>query len=86
MLHYLIENRAQLVTKAALLDALWPTVTVSDSAPGICVAELRKALSDNPVTPHFIETVHGRGYRFGPPGSLGLFGARQVTRTGSVTY
>jgi DNA-binding winged helix-turn-helix (wHTH) protein len=32
--------------------------------PGICVAELRKALRDNPASPRFIETVHGRGYRF----------------------
>jgi hypothetical protein len=32
--------------------------------PGICVAESRKALRDNPASPRFIETVHGRGYRF----------------------
>ncbi|MBV8453808.1 MAG: AAA family ATPase, partial [Deltaproteobacteria bacterium] len=67
VLHYLIENRTQLVTKAALLDAIWPTVTVSDATPGVCVAELRKALNDDPTSPHFIETVHGRGYRFIAP-------------------
>jgi len=64
VLCYLVANPAQLVTKAALLDAVWPQVTVSDSMPGICVAELRKALGDDPATPRFIETVHGRGYRF----------------------
>jgi len=64
VLRYLVENRAQLVTKTALLDALWPQVIVSDSMPTICVGELRKALSDDAKTPRFIETVHGRGYRF----------------------
>jgi tetratricopeptide (TPR) repeat protein len=52
------------VTKKALLDGVWGEVTVSDSVPSICIAELRKALSDDPRTPSIIETVHGRGYRF----------------------
>jgi transcriptional regulator of acetoin/glycerol metabolism len=56
-----------LVTKATLLDSVWPQVTVSDSTPGICVAELRKALGDDRTAPRFIETVHGRGYRFIAP-------------------
>jgi DNA-binding winged helix-turn-helix (wHTH) protein/tetratricopeptide (TPR) repeat protein len=64
VLLYLVEKSTQLVTKAAPLDVVWPQVTVSDSTPGICVAELRKALADDRSAPHFIETVHGRGYRF----------------------
>ena|SRR6516164_7370347 len=64
VLRHLIENRAQLVTKAALLDAVWPEVAVSDSMPALCVTELRKALGDDAATPRFVETVHGRGYRF----------------------
>src|SRR5580700_1114113 len=64
VLLYLVDHPAQLVTKAALLDAVWAGVTVSDSMPAICVKELRKALEDEAKTPRFIETVHGRGYRF----------------------
>ena len=64
MLLYLVDHAGQLVTKAALLDAIWSEVTVSDSMPAICVAELRKALGDEAKIPRFIETVHGRGYRF----------------------
>ena len=52
------------MTKAALLDAVWAGVMVSDSMPATCVAELRRALGDEAKTPRFIETVHGRGYRF----------------------
>ena len=64
VLLYLVDHPAQLVTKAALLDAAWAGVTVSDSMPAICVKELRKALDDEAKTRRFIETAHGRGYRF----------------------
>jgi DNA-binding winged helix-turn-helix (wHTH) protein len=64
VLLYLVDHPGQLVTKAALLDAVWAGVTVSDSMPAICIKELRKALGDEAKTPRLIETVHGRGYRF----------------------
>src|SRR5208282_4910924 len=64
VLRHLVERPGQLVTKAALLDAVWPDVSVSDSMPAISVRELRKALGDAARTPRFIETVQGRGYRF----------------------
>ena len=64
VLLYLVDRPGQLVTKAALLDAIWPDVTVSDTMPATCVAELRKALGEEKRTARFIETVHGRGYRF----------------------
>jgi predicted ATPase len=64
VLRHLVDRSGQLVTKAELLDAVWRGVSVSDSMPAICVAELRRALGDNARTPQFIETVHRRGYRF----------------------
>ena len=64
VLRYLVDHPGQLVTKAALLDAVWPEVSVSDTMPASCVAELRRALNDDAKAPKFIETVHRRGYRF----------------------
>ena len=64
VLRYLVERPGELVTKAALLDAVWADAAVSDSMPSICVTELRKALGDDARQPGIIETVHGRGYRF----------------------
>jgi predicted ATPase len=64
VLRYLVEHPGRLVTKTALLDAVWTEIAVSDSLPAVSVGELRKALGDEPKTPQFIETVHGRGYRF----------------------
>ncbi len=64
ILHYLAERSGQLVTKDELFAAVWPGVVVSDSALVACIGELRRALGDARRTPRFIETVHGRGYRF----------------------
>ncbi len=64
VLRYLMEHAGQLVTKAELFEALWPETVVSDGALTFCIVELRKALGDNAKAPHFIETVHRRGYRF----------------------
>jgi DNA-binding winged helix-turn-helix (wHTH) protein/tetratricopeptide (TPR) repeat protein len=64
VLRHLAEHAGELVTKAALLDAIWPDVSVSDSMPAHSVRELRKVLGDTAHTPRFIETVQGRGYRF----------------------
>ena len=64
VLCYLVEHRGQLVTKDDLCAAVWPGVVVSDAALVVCIRELRQALGDERRTPQFIETVHGRGYRF----------------------
>jgi DNA-binding winged helix-turn-helix (wHTH) protein len=64
LLRYLVEHPGQLLTKAALLETLWPETTVSEVVLSVCIRELRRALEDDARMPHFIETVHRRGYRF----------------------
>jgi DNA-binding winged helix-turn-helix (wHTH) protein len=53
-----------LVTKNALLDAVWGHRFVTDSVLKTAVSEVRAALHDDPKQPRFIETVSRRGYRF----------------------
>ena len=55
VLRYLTEHPGQLVTKAALLDTVWPEISVSESVLAVSIRELRKALGDDPQTPQFIE-------------------------------
>lgn len=64
LLLHLIENAGSLVTKEALLDALWPDANVTDNALTQAVSELRQALGDEAGDPRFIKTVARRGYRF----------------------
>jgi TolB-like protein/DNA-binding winged helix-turn-helix (wHTH) protein len=53
-----------LVTKDELFDTVWPGVIVSESVLTTAVKEARKVLGDDARNPRFIETAHGRGYRF----------------------
>ncbi|HVD94055.1 MAG TPA: winged helix-turn-helix domain-containing protein, partial [Vicinamibacterales bacterium] len=64
LLIHLLDNAGTLVTKEALLDALWPDANVTDNALTQAVSELRDALGDDAAAPRFIKTVARRGYRF----------------------
>lgn len=68
VLRCLMDRPEELVTKEALLDAVWPETYVIDKVLNIAVSELRQALGDDPREPRFIATVHRRGFRWiGPP-------------------
>jgi DNA-binding response OmpR family regulator len=53
------------MTRDRLLDAVWGwDYPVGTRTVDTRVAELRRALDDDPTAPQFIETVPGQGYRF----------------------
>lgn len=64
LLRLLVRNHGRLVTKKDILDFVWGDVIVSEGLVKEYVHDLRIALGDAPRNPRFIETVHGRGYRF----------------------
>ena len=61
----LIDNAGLVVTRDALVKALWPKgiVDFDNSLNGI-VRKLRVALGDDSETPRYIETLPRIGYRF----------------------
>jgi DNA-binding winged helix-turn-helix (wHTH) protein/predicted ATPase len=66
----LARQPGQLVTKDALLAAVWPEVVVTETAVTKRIQEVRRALRDNPKAPRYIETVHRQGFRFLGPVNL----------------
>ena len=64
VLRHLAERPGELLSKQALLDAVWTGVAVSEDVVRLSASELRAALGDEWATPRFIETVPRRGYRF----------------------
>ncbi len=65
VLEYLMTHPDEVVSRERLLNAVWGweypagTRTVDTR-----MAELRRALADDPAQPRYIETVPGEGYRF----------------------
>src|SRR5947207_3997666 len=64
VLVHLLSQRARVVPKEELLDAVWGNRFVSESALTTRIKQARQAVGDNGQTQRFIKTVHGRGYRF----------------------
>lgn len=53
----------EVIAKQELLDAVWPDVVVAETSLSVTLAQLRKALGDDPARPSFVETIPRRGYR-----------------------
>ena len=64
LLQYLIENRERAVSKEEIFQAVWPGTFVTDNALTRTVAQIRKAIGDDPRQPRYIETIPTIGYRF----------------------
>jgi predicted ATPase/DNA-binding winged helix-turn-helix (wHTH) protein len=64
LLQRLVSQPGELVTKDDLLSVAWPDTAVCEAVLTTAMRELRRALGDQARVPRFIETVHGRGYRF----------------------
>jgi DNA-binding response OmpR family regulator len=65
LLEYFVEHRGEVVTREAVLDAVWGY----DSAPltrtvDMHVAKLRKKIEDPSTEPRFLITIHRMGYKF----------------------
>jgi predicted ATPase/DNA-binding winged helix-turn-helix (wHTH) protein len=67
----LLTQAGQVVTKEALLEAVWSGTVVSEGVLTACVRTLRQALGEDAQQPHYIATVHRLGYRFVAPVTAG---------------
>lgn len=67
LLIHLIEGRDRVVSKEALVEAIWQGRFISDAAISSTVSAARRALGDDGQAQRYIRTVHGRGFRFVAP-------------------
>ena len=74
----LAESPGRVWSRDAIMERVWPCVTVGEEVLTHAIAELRRAFGDDSRAPRYIETVHKHGYRLlqsaieaaGPPASL----------------
>lgn len=64
VLLYLLERPGEVVSKDELLREVWEGRHVSHDVVAAAVYQIRKAFSDRAAAPHYLETVHRRGYRW----------------------
>lgn len=64
LLRVLVENRARALSKAELLELVWPDVFVSDASLARVVNEIRQEIGDRARHARIVRTVHAYGYAF----------------------
>ena len=64
VLWLLARQAGEVVTKNALLDALWPKTAVGEDALAFQIQALRRVLEDDARKPRYIATHHRVGYSF----------------------
>ena len=67
VLAYLVRHRDRVVPRTELLDEIWGSRFVTDSALASRVKAARRAVGDSGREQAVIRTVHGRGYQFLAP-------------------
>jgi eukaryotic-like serine/threonine-protein kinase len=66
LLIILLENAGEVIPKVEIQQRIWEANTFVDfdSSLRVAVRKLREALGDNAASPHYIESIPKRGYRF----------------------
>jgi TolB-like protein/tetratricopeptide (TPR) repeat protein len=64
---YFVERPGELVSKVALMGAIWPNVVVEENSLNQSISALRRVLGETPAEHRFIVTAPGKGYRFVAP-------------------
>lgn len=67
VLVFLARRQGEVVPQRDLEDQVWRGLVVTSQSVYQSIAQLRRALGDNPRAPQFIETVPRRGYRLVAP-------------------
>jgi two-component system alkaline phosphatase synthesis response regulator PhoP len=65
LLRFLVNHRGQALSRAQILQQVWSGQQfITERTVDVHIAWLRQKLEDNPVSPRYIITVRGEGYRF----------------------
>ena len=67
LLGVLVARGGHIVSREALLTAVWPDTHVHPDNVKVLIGEIRRALGDDPVRPKFIRSLVKRGYIFIAP-------------------
>jgi DNA-binding response OmpR family regulator len=64
LLSAFIGSRGRVLSRAQLLDKVWPDTACGDRVVDTHVSNLRRKIETNPAEPRYLVSVRGMGYRF----------------------
>jgi DNA-binding response OmpR family regulator len=64
VLAYLVEHAGKPQSPDEIYAGVWQNQFGDLTAVGVYIQRLRRKIEDDPANPKYIQTVHGRGYRF----------------------
>ena len=67
ILALLLRRPGELVSKDAIMDAVWARVVVESNNLSVQIASIRRVLDNGRAKGSYVQTVPGRGYRFALP-------------------
>jgi TolB-like protein len=67
LLGLLVERQGELLSKNAIMEAVWPGMIVEEGNLTVHISALRRVLDQNRKNSSCIQTIPGRGYRFVAP-------------------
>ena len=67
VLAVLVAHPGELVSKQAIMQAVWPGIMVDEKNLAVQISALRRVLDDGQTERSCIQTEAGRGYRFVVP-------------------
>lgn len=66
VLRYLVTRPGQAMTPWNIYDGVWGNIYGDHTAVAVYIRRLRRKIEEDPGKPVYIQTIHGRGYRFNP--------------------
>jgi len=78
LLAYLAQSANQVISRAQIMETIWPNVVVGDEAINNAINKLRRALGDDSQQPAYIETLPKLGYRLIAPVAVAATTAKDL--------
>lgn len=66
VLRHLIQNPGRAMTPDEIYHEVWHNEYGDSTSVAVYIRRIRQKIEDDPRTPEYVQTIHGKGYRFNP--------------------
>jgi two-component system response regulator RegX3 len=66
VLRHLVKNAGRAMSPEEIFREVWGNRYGDSTSVAVYIRRIRKKIEDDPQQPHYVQTIHGKGYRFNP--------------------